>query len=155
MTATPEILDGLREIEALIEGYVDVIDGPNGEQFPNKAMEASTLIERLIAKAEERVPYVPPTLTRVPKTDGDYAAHLEAVVQDISAERTKLLERNRALEEESAQRTVVIVGNPLDGVSVVGPFADDELAATWCERRTDNDWWLAHLAPIDSDEETP
>ena len=49
MTKTPEtILADLADACELIDGYVDVKDGPYGTQVPNDAMQARTLLEEVM-----------------------------------------------------------------------------------------------------------
>jgi len=45
--------------------------------------------------------------------------------------------------------SVLIIGNPSDGFSYVGPFEDSEAAQQYVERwRIDSsDWWIAALTP--------
>jgi hypothetical protein len=43
---------------------------------------------------------------------------------------------------------IIVTGNPIDGVSFIGPFDDDEIA----EREASNldvDWWIAPLIPAE------
>lgn len=44
---------------------------------------------------------------------------------------------------------VVIIGNPIDGFSIIGPFDHAPEAIDWAERRavTADSWWVA---PLDS-----
>ena len=41
---------------------------------------------------------------------------------------------------------VVAIGNPFDGISLVGPFDDAEEANEWAENHARaNDWWSMHV----------
>ncbi len=40
---------------------------------------------------------------------------------------------------------VVIIGNPVDGVTLHGPFGDPEDAAAWAEWHANDNWMLAEL----------
>ncbi len=40
---------------------------------------------------------------------------------------------------------VVIYGNPVDGIQIVGPFKTGEEARTFAEAERDPDWWIAPL----------
>ncbi|WP_310530753.1 hypothetical protein [Novosphingobium sp.] len=44
---------------------------------------------------------------------------------------------------------IVIIGNPVDGFTHYGPFADWEAATDWVESLSDCDWWIAPLEPAD------
>lgn len=42
---------------------------------------------------------------------------------------------------------VLVVGNPIDGVTLTGPFDDAEAASWWAEHNFPNDtWWVASMA---------
>lgn len=57
------------------------------------------------------------------------------------------------LEEETPQR-VIIHGNPVDGIALIGPFPDGEAAVEYAERELDGDWWVADLTdPLVTEEE--
>ena len=44
---------------------------------------------------------------------------------------------------------IVIYGNPIDGISFVGPFADNDEANTFADN-SDGDWWVSSIdAPPD------
>lgn len=43
------------------------------------------------------------------------------------------------------QVSVVVHGSPLDGLTIVGPFADPFDAAEWAEAFVDGEWWVAPL----------
>lgn len=42
---------------------------------------------------------------------------------------------------------VVIIGDPIDGLTFVGPFEDAEEAMAWAEENDDNirSWWVSDL----------
>lgn len=45
---------------------------------------------------------------------------------------------------------VLLIGNPVDGVSIVGPFVDTENATEHAEARFKNsEWWIAVLEEVD------
>lgn len=39
---------------------------------------------------------------------------------------------------------VIVIGNPIDGISLYGPFDDIEEAHEWAENNSD-EWWCAML----------
>lgn len=39
----------------------------------------------------------------------------------------------------------IITGNPVDGLTFVGPFADDQTAQEYGDRWCAGDWWVADL----------
>lgn len=39
---------------------------------------------------------------------------------------------------------VIVIGNPIDGISIHGPFEDMEDAHEWAENNSD-EWWCAWL----------
>ena len=49
---------------------------------------------------------------------------------------------------------VVLVGNPVDGVEVFGPFKTGDDAVEWASAycRDDRDWWVARLLPKEAGE---
>jgi len=50
-------------------------------------------------------------------------------------------------EFEDVRPHVLIVGNPVQGVRVIGPFADADTAQDHASAWSDTDWWLAELEP--------
>jgi hypothetical protein len=47
---------------------------------------------------------------------------------------------------EQSNQYVVVAGNPEDGFSYIGPFADPREAAAWAEGVCDeDDWWVSDL----------
>lgn len=46
-----------------------------------------------------------------------------------------------------SEQFLVVVGNPVDGVSFFGPFASADEASTWCECGgvRDSEWWVAPI----------
>lgn len=45
---------------------------------------------------------------------------------------------------------IIVVGNPVDGFSFIGPFEDGEVAANWAENYASSEWWLATLdSPVE------
>lgn len=47
--------------------------------------------------------------------------------------------------------TIVVYGNPIDGLQFVGPFTDEGEAADFAERYLDGyDWWLSTLQSIET-----
>lgn len=42
---------------------------------------------------------------------------------------------------------IIILGNPVDGLTFHGPFDDPEAATTWAEKTSDGEWWLAYVSP--------
>lgn len=43
-----KLRDALRDVSDLIEGYIDIVDGPEGKQLPNDAMRAQQLIDEAL-----------------------------------------------------------------------------------------------------------
>jgi hypothetical protein len=51
-------------------------------------------------------------------------------------------------------RYVVVSGNPIDGLSIMGPFASRDTAIGWAED-IDADWWVTELTtPFPDDTES-
>jgi hypothetical protein len=48
-----KLLETLREVRELIDGYQDVKDGPEGQPIPNDAMKAVQLLDAAIEEAEK------------------------------------------------------------------------------------------------------
>lgn len=48
---------------------------------------------------------------------------------------------------------VVLMGNPVDGLKVFGPFKTPDDAVRWAGEEIDDTWWIAPLAAPDSVEE--
>lgn len=47
--------------------------------------------------------------------------------------------------------SVVLVGNPVNGLEVFGPFATPDEAVDWASSNSDDqDWWVAPLQAQDS-----
>lgn len=42
---------------------------------------------------------------------------------------------------------VVIVGNPIDGLLLYGPFNEKNTAADWASDNVGADWWIAAVSP--------
>lgn len=40
---------------------------------------------------------------------------------------------------------LIVTGNPVDGFTFHGPFADRTAALDWADRECEADWWLAPL----------
>ena len=40
---------------------------------------------------------------------------------------------------------VVIFGNPIDGMSIIGPFNHAPEAVDWADENADGTWWVAPL----------
>ena len=49
--ANTELSAALSEVRELIQGYVDVVDGDYGQPRPNKAMQATSLIDEAMGKS--------------------------------------------------------------------------------------------------------
>lgn len=45
----------------------------------------------------------------------------------------------------AASPTVLAVGNPIDGLHLIGPFGDSEDAYTYTERTALEEWWAVTL----------
>jgi hypothetical protein len=42
--------------------------------------------------------------------------------------------------------TVIVIGDPINGIRIVGAFNTEEDAVTWADRHCeDTDWWTAPL----------
>ena len=41
---------------------------------------------------------------------------------------------------------VVVIGNPFDGQSIIGPFSDHEEAEEWTDNCQD-EWWIVEVTP--------
>ncbi len=50
--------------------------------------------------------------------------------------------------------TIIIIGNPVDGLQFIGPFktSDDAIAWVNCDAHIDADWWVASLEAKDMHE---
>lgn len=54
IAAAPELLAAAVKALELIDGYIDVTDGPDGKPAANGAMQAARVLQTAIAKAEGR-----------------------------------------------------------------------------------------------------
>lgn len=52
MAAAPDMLAALQEVSDYLDGLVDIVDGPEGEQLPNKAMSLKAEVDDIISKTE-------------------------------------------------------------------------------------------------------
>jgi len=52
IAAAPDMLEALRNALEFAEDQEDVIDGPDGQQVPNKAMTLAQMLREVIGKAE-------------------------------------------------------------------------------------------------------
>lgn len=43
-----KLRDALLDVSDLIDGYVDIVDGPEGAQLPNNAMRAQQVIDEAL-----------------------------------------------------------------------------------------------------------
>jgi hypothetical protein len=43
---------------------------------------------------------------------------------------------------------LVIAGNPIDGISIHGLFADPDTATQWAEKEITDDFWVVEINPI-------
>ena len=50
-----------------------------------------------------------------------------------------------------SEEWVVVLGNPVDGISIYGPFKNSMDAMTWAEKDPDGDWWVTPLKDPDND----
>lgn len=39
----------------------------------------------------------------------------------------------------------VLIGNPIDGLIVTGPFLTQDVALEWAEENGGDEWWVAEL----------
>lgn len=44
-------------------------------------------------------------------------------------------------------KTIIVAGNPVNGLSFIGPFEDREAAEHYADGLVDTDWWIADLDP--------
>ena len=51
LCASPDLLAALEDVREFIEGQIDVVDGPEGRQLPNRAMSLAQEIDEVLAKA--------------------------------------------------------------------------------------------------------
>lgn len=55
--------------------------------------------------------------------------------------------------ESKTNGLVLLVGNPIDGLTLYGPFHDEEALSREAETIADSDWWSAKLlAPDDAED---
>lgn len=57
-------------------------------------------------------------------------------------------EQTEPTPEQQPNPAVVVVGNPIDGFYIIGPFSDADIADDWAEDRTDDipgSWWVVTL----------
>lgn len=55
-TAFSAMLSALHEVSEYLDGFVDVVDGDYGEQWPNKAMSLKAEVDDAISLAERQQP---------------------------------------------------------------------------------------------------
>lgn len=48
---------------------------------------------------------------------------------------------------------VVMIGNPVDGFTIYGPFKTGEDAILWAQDEVETDWWIAKVFPPYEDRE--
>lgn len=49
-----------------------------------------------------------------------------------------------------SETVALLVGNPVDGITVYGPFTDHELASDYAETHfRHEEWWLIDMLPAD------
>jgi hypothetical protein len=44
---------------------------------------------------------------------------------------------------------VVVVGNPVDGIAIFGPFPTLEAAQEYADSLGHHEWWITELEPVD------
>lgn len=47
--------------------------------------------------------------------------------------------------------TIVLTGNPVDGMTAYGPFTTRDDALEWASHECSGDWWLMPLAAPDAE----
>ena len=55
---------------------------------------------------------------------------------------------------DSPKRTVLVSGNPFDGLVLWGPFADSEDAGDYAEENKMDQWTAVGIEPVDEDDPT-
>lgn len=71
-------------------------------------------------------------------------------VDDDTPDRNAMFFHLRERMREESQDAVIIKGNPVDGFSCVGPFADRDAAVEYGDT-VDTDWWVLDLEAPDED----
>ena len=89
---------------------------------------------------------------KLPKWVREYIADLQR--QRDTAARTSAELAASAISAVNLSATdsewVVVLGNPVDGISIHGPFKNHIEAMTWTEK-ADGDWWITTLEDPDDD----
>ena len=52
------------------------------------------------------------------------------------------------------QQWIVVVGNPVTGLSFIGPFDDEESAGDYADGYCSDNWQVAEVLPPEGDDET-
>ncbi|RQH02734.1 hypothetical protein [Paraburkholderia dinghuensis] len=42
-------------------------------------------------------------------------------------------------------KTCIVIGNPLDGLQIIGPFDDDDDARCYAEQKLSGEWWITEM----------